>query len=474
VTGQEHSTDRRFHAPDLVEVSGGRVASGDADRWFPGISTDSRTIAEGELFVALRGENFNGRDYAAAAFEAGAGGCLVEKGAAIEAPAGCPVIEVDDTLRGLGEIARWWRSRHEVRVAAVTGSAGKTTTKDLAAAMLGAKLGEDVLFTRGNLNNLIGLPLTLLGLEERHSHAVVELGMNHPGEIRRLAQICDPQIGVITNVHPVHLEFMGSVEAVARAKGELFEGFGEKHTAVLNADDARVMALARDRAFRSLTFGVENDAQVRAVSVRPAQAGGVDLEMDLDGRAVRLRFALQGIHNVYNLLAACGVAVLAGVGPEEIAAAAESFAPQRMRGRIVRLAGGARAIDDTYNANPRSMELALRTLSELRGDRAQAVAVLGDMFELGDHAAEAHREVGAAAAREGVDLLVLLGEHAEQAARGALEGGMASESVRIASDHEQAVRWLREQLGEGDLVLVKGSRGMRMERVLQALEIAEA
>ncbi|HEB99533.1 MAG TPA: UDP-N-acetylmuramoyl-tripeptide--D-alanyl-D-alanine ligase [Thiotrichales bacterium] len=420
---------------------------------FEGVSTDSRSLEPGNLFVALVGERFDGHEYLAQAAGRGAAAAAVCR----EVPAELPLVRVADTRRALGRLAAFWRRRFEIPLVAVTGSNGKTTVKEMTAAILGA--GREVLATRGNLNNDIGVPLTLFRLDERHRAAVIEMGANHPGEIAWLTIIAAPTVAVITNAGPAHLEGFGSLEGVAEAKGEIYSGLRPGGTAVVNADDAfadlwRSLAAPRD----VLTFGLDRPADLSA-DWRPA-GGGSRLSLRTPWGYAELELPLPGRHNVMNALAASAAALAAGASLDEVVQGLGGM--RAVSGRLQFLAGiaGARIIDDTYNANPASLGAALEVLAATPGEHW---LVLGDMGELGPGAAELHAEAGRQAAASGVSRLFALGELAGEAARAF--GGHA----RAYRDREALLGDLREAM-HGDLViLVKGSRRMRMEQVVEAL-----
>jgi UDP-N-acetylmuramoyl-tripeptide--D-alanyl-D-alanine ligase len=351
---------------------------------------------------------------------------------------------------------------------AITGSNGKTTTKEMCAAILG--VAAPCLKNPGNLNNHWGLPLTLLQRAEGDRSVVVELGMNHRGEIAELAAIARPTVGVITNVGVAHIEHLGSQEEIALEKGDLVAGLPADATAVLNADDPRVAAQAQRTAARVLRFGRGPTADVRAEDVRPLAAGGFRFRLLAPAGDVRVEVAGLGDTTLANALAAAAGALAAGARLQDVAAGLARHRPVCGRLQPLELPGGALLIDDTYNANPQSMEVALRLIDELKRARGgRALAVLGDMGELGASAAAAHAEVGALAARLGIDLLVAVGEHASRTARAALAAGLAPGAVAVARDHGDAALRIGSQLADGDCVLVKGSRAAHMETVVRAL-----
>jgi UDP-N-acetylmuramoyl-tripeptide--D-alanyl-D-alanine ligase len=374
-------------------------------------------------------------------------------------------IEVDDTLYGLGEIARHWRGRHPAPLLAITGSNGKTTTKEMVAGILSRR--HATLKNSGNLNNRIGLPLTLLDLRQRHGMVVLEMGMNEPGEIRRLAEIARPQWGLITQVAPAHLQGLGSLEGVARAKGELFEALGPGDTAVVNLDDPWVARLAASCRARRVTFGEAPDAQLRAEAVDPFGPTGARWVLRVGGERRGIAMQAQGTPMVRNGLAAAAGAWAMGMDLDEIVAGLEGFRPFPGRLSVVPLGRGMHLIDDAYNANPASMAAALELLCRLAPSRR--VAVLGEMRELGDYAEEAHREIGREAARLGVTVLVAVGSWARTLTQGALASPSPPAEIHCVASAAEALELLRGCCADGDWVLVKGSRGMAMERVVEGL-----
>jgi UDP-N-acetylmuramoyl-tripeptide--D-alanyl-D-alanine ligase len=432
---------------------------------FSGISTDTRKVGRGELFVALSGPRFDGHDFVRAALAAGAAGVLVKAGRLKAAPEPGCAIEVPDTLRALQDIASYVRTRnHATPVVGVTGTNGKTTTKEMLHAILSVR--GPVLKNEGNLNNEIGLPLTLVKLGPEHWAAVLEMGMSAPGEIARLAEIAKPGVGIITNIGPGHLESLGDVHAVARAKGELIDSLPEDGRAVLNMDDPRLSGLIEKEKARAVTFGLGSGAMFRADSITEAAAGIGFRLMTPSGNADVLLPAI-GLHNVMNALAASSAAWCLGVNVDEMVAGLQKFSPAAMRMELVEV-GGVRVINDAYNANPASMAAALNTLANCRGCRR--VAVLGDMLELGASSADSHYTAGRLAGAAGISLLVLVGAEAGHTARGAEDSGMDADGIIVAPSSEDAAELVAKKVTAGDCVLVKGSRGMRMELVVQRLK----
>jgi len=466
---QVKSTMATFTLKEIAEATGGSM-TGEPGALAAGVSTDSRAVAQGELFVALRGERFDGHEFVAAAAERGVGIFLVDQAwqAAHGLPQGSCAVVVPDTLRALGDLAAWHRRRCKIKVVAITGSNGKTTTKEMLARIL-TQTGPG-LKTEGNLNNLIGLPLTLLRLTGKERWAVLELGMSDFGEIDRLAEIAGPDLGIITNAFPAHLEHLGSVEGVARAKGELFLRLPPGGWAVYNVDDPLVSKCPTPAFVNRLTFGLRG-AEVSSASIKTLGKKGESFILRLPNEEQPVLLAAFGRHNIYNALAAAAAAHALGVSGELIRLGLEEFTPYDKRFQLEELSGVV-LIDDSYNANPASMAAALATLQEVR-EEGRAVAVLGDMLELGAGAEEAHSALGRLAAGC-VERLYLLGELAGLVAQGAREAGLAPEGIVLAADHDEIARDLLSWVQPGDCVLVKGSRGMRMERVAQAMRSALA
>jgi UDP-N-acetylmuramoyl-tripeptide--D-alanyl-D-alanine ligase len=455
---------------DILRATGGRLLQGEKSSSFGGISTDSRTVAEGELFIALEGCRYDGHHFALGALEKKAGGVLVN-----EAKAGDirwngyrprAVIAVKDTLRALGDLARARRRACRLPVVALTGSNGKTTTKEMIAACL--EMSFPVLKTQGNLNNLIGLPLTLLSLTEKERVVVVEIGMNIPGEIGRLTEIAEPDVGLITNIQKAHLEGMGTLERIREEKGNLFRKMRRDGTIVVNQNDPYVIDLAGEFSGQKITFGVEKSSDVMAKDIRVSETGGTSFTLVLEGEARRIHLALLGRHFVPNALAAICVASLFGIDAEQVKGALERFRPFSMRMEIVPLGNEKTIINDAYNANPRSMELALETLAETKGG-GRAIAVLGDMLELGEFAEALHQQAGEKVGELGIDLLLALGEQAPLVVRSAIRHGLKPENAWVLESHSEAISILKSVVQEGDWILVKGSRRMAMEKIVEGL-----
>ncbi len=444
----------------IIQWCRGQLIGGDPQQQVTGVSIDSRALQPGELFVALKGERHDAHDFINKDLCAKAGALLVRDAyawACRSDSVATPMIAVLDTLTALQEVSRHYRLQHDVPGVAVTGSNGKTTTKDLIARVLGAT--RSVHATRGNLNNHIGLPLTLLGLENHHHMLVVELGMNHPGEIDQLAALARPQVGVITNVGPVHLEFMGTLENVYAAKLELA---GHVQTLFVNGDDPQLLARAQKLQKNVRTFGFGEHCDFVAHSV---QVGAAANRFSVQNQAFEI--VLPGRHNIYNALGAIAVARYFGDDWGAIADALNSAKITGLRSEVIRLKN-LTILNDSYNANPQSMRAALQMLREYEPAKRR-VAVLGDMFELGETALQHHYELGQFVAELKIDALIAIGAYAQTVLDGAIANSFDKNRILAIELSENAAPLIRERLEPDDVVLIKGSRGMKMERLVQAL-----
>lgn len=440
------------------QVLGGARAGAQSLR---GVATDSRAVAPGELFIALSGERFDAHDFLPQVVAAGAGALLVSKAAAV--PAGAPAVLVADTRRALGKLAAAWRAQFSLPLIAVTGSNGKTTTKEMIASVLETAYPGAVLATRGNFNNDIGLPLTLLQLHAGHRAAVVEMGMNHPGEIAYLTQLARPTVALVNNAQRAHLEGMGDLAEVAREKGAIFAGLTKGGVALFNADDPQAKIWQGQ--------GVKTGQQVmRFAFQRPAEVSGALVQRGLDfqlniraaGEEAQITLAVPGKHNAGNALAAAAACLAAGLPVAPIVAGLQAF--RGVKGRLQRRAGGqgAQILDDTYNANPDSVRAGIDVLASTIGKK---ILILGDMGEIGAGSRQCHDEIGGYAKSQGVDCLLALGEASAQAVRNFGEGAAHFDSV------DALVTAAKKILTPDATVLVKGSRFMRMERVADALSV---
>lgn len=454
---------------DILNAVNGRLIYGNGDVFINGISTDSRTAKQGELFFALKGPNFDGHRFVDEALKKGAAGAVVSK-AGNQKPADRNLIQVEDTLTALGDIARYWRRLHPVPLIAVSGSCGKTTTKEMIASILNTS--RTIIKTEGNLNNLIGLPLTLFGLNNIHKAAVVELGISEKGEMKRLADICRPDVAVLTNIGEAHTATLGSIEDVAAAKGELFNSMGNNATAVINMDDPWLSKMAAHIRAKKITFSIQSKADVMLidgnqwsrVKGHPSQAEATFMVM---GEKIPVRLKYTGAHNLSNAAAAIAATIPLGATKEEIRNGLHSVEPLHGRLEVIAVKNGITVIDDTYNANPSSMEASLKTLSATNGRK---IAVLGDMLELGDIAQAAHKKIGRLAKEADVDFLFIIGNFRKDVLIGAMDAGMAAERLYEAENKAVLMETLNGIIKQGDTILVKGSRGMKMEEVVEGLK----
>ena len=436
-------------------------ASGDFDRGAVarGYSIDSRTIAPGELFFAVKGERLDGHDYVKSALEKGAVGAVVARNQLQRFPQQKGLLAVDDTLVSLQSLATAVRRLWGKKLIGVTGSAGKTTTKELTAHVLGTRFRA--LKSEGNLNNHFGLPLQLLRLEPEHDIAVVEMGMSHAGEITALARIAHPEIGVVTNVAPVHLGFFRSIADIARAKYELIASLPAGGTAVLNADDPYVSQFGRDFHGTVVTYGCEHAAAVRGQNIRSLGAEGESFDVLTEKGTVLARLALIGRHNIYNALAALAVALHEGVPIAEAVTALAKVAPADKRGQVLR-SNGITIINDCYNSNPKALDGMVDALAQLPAERR--IVVAGEMLELGEAGPELHRASGRHIADRKIDVLIGVGGLARYIVEDAHRGGVAAQFVATA---DEAGQWLARETRKGDAILLKASRGVKLERALE-------
>ena len=442
----------------------GQVLVGDVDGTVASVSTDSRNVNQGALFIALKGERFDGHDYLLQVQEQGARAVIVSNAQAIPDDFAACAILVDDTLQALQDLAAAYRQLFDIPVVGVTGSVGKTTTRDILALCLSSQYYT--LQSEGNYNNEIGLPLTLLRMNEEHQAAVVELAMRAPGEIDELAAIAEPDFAIVTGVEPVHLETMGSVENIARAKTEILAHIPEDGFALLNGDSKALLEAAGHYSCRQYRFGFSSDCDICIVDIQ-VHMDGIIFYLRLFDQLSEVFFPVPAARLAPNVAAAVGMAFLMGVSLENIHKALQEYKPSGSRLRLVELEKGGLVIDDSYNANPLSMQVALDVCRDLAEGRRK-VAVLGDMFELGSYEKEGHWMVGQYTVQTGMDVLLTLGERAQWIAGGAREAGMSPENIHAFEDRAAAQVWLNQHVGKEDIVVFKASRGMHMEEILAA------
>ena len=445
---------------EVAQITGAEKNS-DAEIFFEGVTTDSRKLNNGVLFVALKGENFNGEDFAETSLKKGAAAVLVSKN--FNKNLDGVILKVEDTLTAYRQIAGAWRNRFDIPIVAVTGSNGKTTTKDLTAAALNG-LGH-VLKTSGNFNNEVGVPMTLLNLNEKNCAAVVEIGMRGLGQIESLAEVVKPTIGIVTNVSEAHIELLGSIENIAKAKGELVEAIKSGGTIILNADNrhtAQMKNLAGD-GVKIVTYGLENPADLTAKDIL---IGSVSTEFifSFRGKEYDFEIPMLGRHNVSNALAAIAAGLEVGLSLEEIQRGISTLTTTKMRFEVIRRDGLA-IINDAYNASPASMRVAIKTTSEIYDGRK--IAVLGDMLELGDISEQIHREIGAELVENKFDVLITLGKLGKFIAAGARDAGL--ENVYTFDTHEAAAKKIVELVRNGDTILFKASHVMHMEKIIDLI-----
>ena len=445
---------------EIAEITNAQTNSL-AEIFFERVTTDSRKISSGALFVALKGQNFNGEDFAEESLNKGAAAVLVSR--SFDKDLDGVIIKVDDTLTAYRQIAGAWRNRFDIPVIAVTGSNGKTTTKDLTAAALNS-FGH-VQKTSGNFNNEVGVPMTLLGMNDETTAAVVEIGMRGLGQIESLAEVVRPTIGIITNVSEAHIELLGSIENIAKAKGELVEAIQSGGTIILNADNqytAAMTSLVRE-GVNVITYSLENQADLMATDIL---IGSVATEFTLTyrGKAYDFEIPMLGRHNVSNALGAIAAGLTLGLSVEEIQRGISSLTTTKMRYEVIRR-DGLTIVNDAYNASPASMRVAIRTTSEVYNGRL--IAVLGDMLELGEIAEQLHREIGAELVENKFDTLITLGELGKFIAAGAREAGL--KDVYTFDTHEAAAKKILELVRVGDTILFKASHVMHMEKIIELI-----
>ncbi|MBM3801531.1 MAG: UDP-N-acetylmuramoyl-tripeptide--D-alanyl-D-alanine ligase [Acidimicrobiia bacterium] len=456
----------RFTLEEIATAVEAQRVSADGRIAPSGYSIDSRTLSAGDCFIAIQGPNSDGHDYIGAAFQRGAVLAVARAGTRSSIEAGWPVIWVDDTLAALQRLANFARRRWGKTVVAITGSTGKTTTKEITSLLLQAHFR--IFRSTGNLNNDYGLPLSILELEEEHEMAVFELGMSHAGEIRRLSAIAEPNIGIVTNVRPVHLENFSSLEGIALAKRELIESLPANGVAVLNNDDRRVRRFGRAFQGKIVTFGVEAAAAYRASAIQALGLKGQEFRLDHKAQGHRLWLPLIGEHNVHNALPAIAVAHHLGVGFETIHQSLAALKPAPGRGDLLHFHDGFTVLNESYNSNPAAMEAVIALLRTLRGFK-RLILIAGEMLELGPEAEQFHRDCGKLAAGARIDRIVGVRGLAEHITRAAREHGRSATDTPFFPDSSAAGEWLSKEVRKGDLVVVKGSRGVRTEKVIEIL-----
>ena len=453
---------------EVSSAINGSQISGSPDEFVKGLSTDSRKMKPGHIFLALKGERYDGHNFLKNAINAGAMGVIVESDSTIAKKlvnANLVVINVSSTLKALGDLASWWRKQWQGKVIAITGSNGKSTTKEMTASIL--SLTTKTMKSPGNFNNLIGLPLTILLLQEQDKLAVLEMGMNIPGEIARLTQIADPDIGLITNVARAHLEGLDDLGGVMRAKGELLGVMSEESTAILNGDDEVYEQLSSTFQGKVVTFGLGKANQVRAEKIKKIGDRAQSFNICIKGEEVPVKIHLPGIHNVLNALSGAAIAFCLSTPNELIAQGLGKFRPIKGRFHFIDLNGGIRIIDDTYNANPSSLRAALQTIKGLVGKNQGLVIGLGEMMELGKESSKYHFDAGQLVADMGARYLVVMGEHGPNVIEGACKGGMDRKQTHIATTHAEMSDSIKANIQKGDILFMKGSRKVALDKVVE-------
>ena len=457
---------RELSWSDLLKGLSGRLIQGNLDLNASGVGTNSRTLQSGNIFVALKGPHFDGHTFVPQALEGGAAAAIVaDWGAGWSLPTDKVIIQVEDTLKSLGDLAHLWRRRFFLPLIGLSGSNGKTTTKEMIAAILNSQ--GPALKNPGNLNNLIGLPLTLLTLGREHRSAVLEMGMNHPGEIRRLAEIAVPTVGLLTNIGPAHLEGLGSLAAVARAKGELFESLSPGDTAVINLDDPLIREAAQTCPAKKIYFGLDPRAQVYGEGLQITN-GGTRFLLGHQGVKQEIRIRLWGEHQVRNALGAAAACWALGLPWDRIREGLENFSPPPQRFQLHPGLRGSTLIDDSYNANPASVKAALQTFQGLRQGRPGGL-VLGDMLELGDFSEFWHLEIGRLVGELHLDYLVTLGPRSQALLAEARKGPHPPRQAIGHLTQAEVIETLRRLIRNGDWILIKGSHGLALETIVRAL-----
>jgi len=453
----------------LVTAVQGERLMGEPSQKFKGVSINTRTLKSGELFFCIQGDRFDGHEFLNDAIEKKAAGVVVSDRAKLKESlaqqAGLFAVAVPDTLHALQELAGYHRDQFSVHMIGVTGTNGKSTTKEMIASVV--KMQYPTLKTEGNLNNHIGLPLTLLELKKTHEAAVVEMGMSAAGEIKRLAEIAKPKIGVITNISQAHMIQLKTLKDIQAAKGELFRSLSKGSTAIVNADDPLVYELAEKLRAGVITFGINKPADVRATDIRPNERSGYDFTLNVLDKQIPVHLPFLGRFNIYNALAAAAVGHALDISPGLIKTGLGVEHHLSQRGEAVRY-GDIEVLNDTYNANPQSMREAMQILKEHAAD-GRKFLVIGDMLELGDGEKTAHQQLGKEAAGHGFDFLVTVGELAGLAGNAAVESGMEKDRVHGFKSHQSATEFLKATTQSGDCLLLKGSRGSHMETVLEGL-----
>ena len=450
---------------ECLRAIGGKNSSGVGDEFFRGVSIDSRTLKKGELFVCIQGDRFDGHNFIKEAQDKQAAAIVLSEESEMGRVRGKTpvVIRVKNTLKALQELALFYRKKMPVKVIGITGTNGKSTTKEMTAAITEKKF--KTIKTKGNLNNHIGLPLNIFDLSKTDEIAVMEMGMSAAGEIKRLAEIAKPEIGVVTNISEGHLVHLKTLKKVQAAKGELFDSLSEKETAIVNADDPLVLELAKSVRAKVITYGIYKGADIKAENICPMDREGFKLSVNFSGKNIPMCIPFLGECNIYNALAAIATSWSLGISPDDIKQGL--MAAKLLANRFeVSEHRGVTIINDSYNANPRSMKEALKILAKYKC-KGRRFFIVGEMLELGDLSKPAHKALGVDVAKYSIDYLVTVGDLSSHVAKSAVASGMNKKNTAIASGHECAVAFIKKHSRSGDCLLVKGSRGSKMEEVVR-------
>jgi len=449
---------------EILEATNGELICGDKNAKFTNVSINSREIADGDLFIPIVGDRFDGHDFIVPSFKAGASASLTHK--KIDPIENKSLILVDDTTKALGDLASFYRDKFDIPFVGITGSVGKTSTKDMVAVVLSQKF--NVLKTEGNFNNEIGLPLTLLNLDSFHEAAVIEMGTSAPGEISRLTSITKPDITVITNIGTAHIEKFGSRQNILKAKLEILEGLSEGGIVVLNGDDNLLGGMKELLKFRTIFYGMEDGHDYQAYNVKTFGEAGTIFEITIRNHEYKIHIPAPGTHNVYNALAAIAIGMELNIPVEKIVSGISEYIPYKMRLNITNR-DGIKIINDVYNASPQSMEAAINVLKDV-GSNGRTVAILGDMLEMGEWAATAHYGVGKFAASKGINFIIGVGENGKDIVQGAIDFGTSLNNLFSFENNSEVNEFLKGFIRIGDIILVKGSRGMKGEEIVDYIE----
>lgn len=457
-----------FSCAELLTAVGGQLLWGSLDKVFTGVTTDSRKVATDNLFIPLVGEKFDGHDYITQCFNSGASICLTQK--PVPQVENCTAVLVTDTGKALKDIATWHRNKYNIPVIGITGSVGKTSTKDMIACVLAEKF--DVLKTQGNFNNEIGLPLTLLNLEQHHKAAVIEMGMSGFGEISRLTAVAQPQVAVITNIGVSHIEKLGSQQGILQAKLEILEGLKPGGLVVLNGDDAFLKEQSGKLGFRTVYYGLDETLDYAATDYQSLGEAGTTFNISLEGVSYKVKVPVPGIHNVYNSLAAIAVGREMGMPMETIINGIAEYSPGNMRQNIITYRG-IKIINDAYNASPQSMQAAISVLEELSA-KTRGIAVLGDMLEMGAMAKELHYSVGNFIKDRNIKYLITVGKDSKNITEAVVQSGNSNITLQHFDTNAEVLEYIIKILKSGDYILIKGSRGMKMEQIAEGILHSES